>query len=551
MTDLPRDADPAYAADLVLYGGTVRTLGGARTRATALAARGGRIVEVGDDRAALALAGPRTDVRDLRGGVAVPGFIETHNHPIMFGMTLNAQVDAGTPPNDAIGDIVERVRAAVRDTPPGEWVQGYRYDDTLLREGRHPTRADLDPVSPDHPVLLKHVSGHLAVANSAALRLMGVDRDTPDPPGGRYGRDDRGELTGVLAETATFGAQEVIGSPGPEELEGALERAGAAFLEHGVTTVHDTGIGMYGGAADIGAYRSVIGDGRFRTRVYGFLFHRVFRELTSGRLSPLEAAVHGLGDDRFRLGSVKIIADGSIQGLTGALAADYHCAPGERGILLHDQDELNRMVGALHEAGWHIGIHGNGDAGIQAILDAYAHVGMGRGEDRRHRVEHCQAVRDDQLDAIAALGVHPSFFVKHVYYWGDRHRDLFLGPERGARISPLAAARRRGIPFGLHSDCPITPIPPLEGIRAAVTRRTRDGRVLGAEQAVDGEAALRGYTSDAARLGFEEDRKGTLEPGKYADIAVLSADPTEESADLDAVRVDATVIGGEVVYSRT
>ncbi|WP_455577832.1 amidohydrolase [Amycolatopsis keratiniphila] len=196
-------------------------------------------------------------------------------------------------------------------------------------------------------------------------------------------------------------------------------------------------------------------------------------------------------------------------------------------------------------------MHGNGDAAIDAIIDGYSRLGSPRGTGRRHRIEHCQTVREDQLDRMAAHDVLASFFVKHVYYWGDRHRDVFLGPERARRISPLVSARSRGIHFGLHSDTPVTPVPPLEGIWCAVRRITRQGKVLGPEQAVDVDAALRGYTIDAAYLAGEEDVKGSLEIGKLADLAVLSGDPT--TVDPDRIReltVDATVSGGEVVWRR-
>jgi predicted amidohydrolase YtcJ len=246
-------------------------------------------------------------------------------------------------------------------------------------------------------------------------------------------------------------------------------------------------------------------------------------------------------------------ADGSIQGLTGALAEPYACAPHTHGIAIYTPEELTTRVRALHEAGWQVAIHGNGDAAIQQIIEAYAHtLAGGSDRDRRYRIEHCQMVRNDQLARMADLGILPSFFVKHVYYWGDRHRDIFIGPERARRISPLRSAQQRGIPFGLHSDCPVTPIPPLEGIWAAVNRITRRGETLGAEQRVDVTTALRAYTSDAAYLSFEEKIKGTLELGKLGDVAVLSADPTAVPPEqLKDILVDATVIGGEVVWERT
>jgi predicted amidohydrolase YtcJ len=258
----------------------------------------------------------------------------------------------------------------------------------------------------------------------------------------------------------------------------------------------------------------------------------------------------GVGDDHFRLAGVKVIADGSLQGLTGCLAEGYTCAPSEHGMMLLEPADLARRIADLDAAGWQVAVHGNGDAAIEAIIEGYARLGGASG--RRHRIEHCQTVREDQLARMAAHEVLASFFIKHVYYWGDRHRDRFLGPERARRISPLASARSHGVRFGLHSDTPVTPVPPLEGIWCAVTRTTRRGERLGPEQAIDAAAALRGYTLDAAYLAGEEDVKGSLELGKLADLAVLSDDPTTVPPErLRSLRVEATVVGGEVVYEHS
>ena len=451
-------------------------------------------------------------------------------------------------------DIVDRVAQAARDHEEGHWIRGYRYDDSLLADDRHPTRADLDPVSPDNPVCLMHISGHVCVLNSAGLRALGIGADSPDPVGGAIARDAAGEVTGVLLETAAFAAYAAMPAASTDDLAEALATAGDAYLAAGVTSVHDTGVGLVGGPAEMAAYRKVLADGRLATRVRAYLVQDLFPGLGDGQLSPVEANVAGIGDDRFRVAGVKLWADGSIQTLTACLSAGYACAPDQYGMLLHPGDDLARRVATLHAAGWQVAVHGNGDAAIQAVLDAYALLGIDDptgAAARRHRVEHCQLATDQQLEAMAAAGVPASFFVKHVYYWGDRHRDRFLGPERAGRIDPLASALTRGVRFGLHSDTPVLPVAPLEGIWCAVERVTRDGGVLGPDQRVDPGIALRAYTSEAAHLGFEEDRKGTLERGRLADVAVLSGDPlTVDPDDIGSLEVDHTIIGGEVVWSR-
>ncbi len=547
---LPEAADDRLAADLVLLNGTVLTLDSAGTRGSAVAAGDGRVIAVGGTRSIGELVGRRTSVIDLHGRTVIPGFVESHNHPAFFGLTLAAQVDAGTPPNDKITDIVDRVAGAVRDASPGEWIRGYRYDDSLLADHRHPTRLDLDPVSRGNPVVLTHVSGHFGVANSAALRAVGIDRRSADPPGGVIARDESGEPTGLLLESAAFLMNSQREGPGVDGVSEALLLADQEYRRNGVTTVHDAGIGLIAGPDEFTAYKRLIASGALRTRVRGYLFHQVLPGLGDGSLSPVEAGIAGLGDDRFQLTGVKIIADGSLQGLTGCVADGYACAPDEHGMMLLDSQDLARRIAVLDDAGWQVAVHGNGDAAIEAIIGAYGKLGAPAGTGRRHRIEHCQTVREDQLDRMAEHEVLASFFIKHVYYWGDRHRDVFLGPERARRISPLASARSRGVRFGLHSDTPVTPVPPLEGIWCAVARRTRDGRSLGSEQAVDVVTALRGYTIDAAYLAGEEAVKGSVEPGKLADFAVLSRDPTRvDPDDLRSIEVSATVVGGELVWS--
>lgn len=552
----PRHAgiDPRIAADLVLYHGSVHTMDDLDRRAEAIAVRDGRVIAVGSDREMVALSGRRTTFEDLHGRTAVPGFIETHNHPTFFGLTLSAPVDAGCPPNETVADIVDRVREAVRDIEPGSWVRGYRYDDTQLRDDRHPACTDLDPASPDHPVCLMHISGHFCVLNSAGLRAVGIDADTPDPEGGMIVRDETGAPTGVLAETAAFAAYAAMPNDSALDLADALERAGDAYLAAGVTTVHDLGVGLIAGADELAAYRIALRRDRFRTRVQGFLTPELLPGLSAGDPAPLERGIAGLGDDRFRIAGAKLWADGSIQGLTGCVSEGYACAPSQHGMLIYPPDELARRVAALHDAGLQVAVHGNGDAAIETILDAYRRLGDDEAlRTRRHRIEHCQLAGDAQLERMSAAGLLASFFVKHVYYWGDRHRSRFLGERRASRLNPLRSALRHGIRFGLHSDTPVVPVPPLDGVRCAVRRRTRAGEVLGPDERIDVTEAVRAYTSDAAYLAFEERSKGTLVPGMLADVAVLSADPWADSGEadvLDDVDVAMTVIGGDVVWRK-
>ncbi len=544
---LDRSAEPSVAADLILYNGNVLTMA-EKTHLEALAIRDGCIVAVGTSHDVLRLCGSATRYVDLAGKTALPGFIETHNHPMHYGYAAKIAVNASTPPNETIDDIVQRIEERVRSTPKGAWIRAERYDDTLLREKRHPNRADLDRVSPNHAVYMTHVTGHFSVANSVALAIAGITKETPDPSGGIIYRDESGVPNGVLAESA---AQMLVSEHLPafseDEMLASLQTASDEYVKAGVTTAHDLGIGLHGGTQAIAAYHRAKERGIFRPRVYGFLAEQILPELAEGKLGPMVRAIAGIGDDHLRLAGVKMWSDGSIQGITGALSEPYYCQPTTRGLPIYSEEELSLRIRALRDAGWHVAIHANGDAAIQAVIAAYERTPGGQ----RYRIEHCQTGRDDQLDRIAAHDIHVSFFIKHVYYWGDRHRDMFLGPQRAKRISPLESARRRGIRYALHSDCPVTPVMPLEGIWAAVNRVTSSGAELGPEQRIDVDNALRGYTANAAYLSFEEKKKGTLETGKFGDVVVLDRDPLAiEPGQLNRVNVKMTIIGGQVVFEQ-
>jgi predicted amidohydrolase YtcJ len=539
------------AADLVLVNGVVRPMSRLAARHEAVAVKNGRVLAVGTSREMMSLAGEVTATVDLQGRAAVPGFIETHNHPTFYGLTLTAAVDASSPPNERVSDIVERVAEAARQQEPGTWIRGYRYDDTLLSDDRHPTRHDLDPASPNHPVCLMHISGHFCVLNSAALRVVGIDARTPDPAGGVIERDESGRPTGVLAETAAFQAYAAMPAADMDTCVEALARANESYLSHGITTVHDTGLGLTGGQLEMSAYHAAIRADRFRVRVQAYLVADLLPELAEGKVPPVAPVLEGVPADRFRTAGIKMWADGSIQGLTGALEEGYACAPNRSGILISTPDELRQRIAALDAAGLQVAVHGNGDRAIQTIINGYEALGVSPAErDSRHRIEHCQMAEEEQLDAMAEAGILASFFIKHVYYWGDRHRDRFIGPARAERLDPLASAMKHGVRFALHSDTPVVPVAPLEGIWCAVRRTTRDGHTLGAEQTIDVESALRAYTAEAAYLAHEEQDKGQLTPGRLADIAVMSQDPI--SADPDSLKnlaIEATIVGGEIAWT--
>jgi predicted amidohydrolase YtcJ len=530
--------------DCVLVG-KIYTMDASCPLVEAVAIRDGKIAYVGEASEARRRGGPQAEVLDLGDRVALPGFVESHSHPVLLGRYLE-EVDCRY--CSSFEEIVEALRARARITPPGEWVVGNGYDHTLLEESRHPTRHELDRASDEHPVLLRNITVHNVVANSQALRLANVTAATPDPEGGRIGRDANGEPDGILWEWAQDLVHSHLPETSLEDVQRQLENAAKEYLSAGVTSVVDAALGLANGMRDAEAYARVAENGGLPLRLGAAIVYPLWKELQEGAGPGLAWP----GDPEWvRPAAVKFFQDGSIQILTAALRQPYfgETEPADH-HLIWSQEELDRMVADVHSSGWQIWTHGNGDVAIGSILDAYERALVDEPRtDHRHRIEHCQTAGEDQLDRIEHLGVAVSFFAPHVWYWGDRHRDIFLGPERAARLDPLASALRRGIRFGLHNDSPVTPIGPLLSIGTAVSRRTSNGNVLGSEQAISVHRALRSMTLDSAYLAFDENTKGTLTEGKLGDVVVLEADPYEVAPqEIHDIPVAATIVGGEVAY---
>jgi predicted amidohydrolase YtcJ len=389
-----------------------------------------------------------------------------------------------------------------------------------------------------------HISGHLAVTNSRGLERLEIDRDTPDPEGGLIRRDpETGEPDGVLEETAMHGVQEQL-LPG---LLGGLRMvrsAGELYVSQGVTTAQS-------GLSPSGLMRMLTWLSRL-----GLIPVRLVLwpdATTAEAMLDGSFSYDSFDPLRVRSGAVKLFGDGSIQGYTGYLSEPYHVPPGAdpdyRGYPRLPRDELIEQVVRFHSAGLQVAVHGNGDASIDDILEAFETAQRAHPrDDARHVVIHAQMTRDDQLDRMAELGVIPSFFSLHSFYWGDRHRKLFMGPERAARMSPARSALERGVPFTIHCDTPVVPMEPLRLVWAAVNRRTRSGFTVGEAERIDIMQALRAVTIDAAWQHFEEADKGSLEPGKLADLVILDRSPLDDPEGVDRIRVLETVIGGRSVY---
>ncbi|HJM93606.1 MAG: amidohydrolase [Alphaproteobacteria bacterium] len=541
-------ADIAYIERIYL-GGPIVTVNGEDVVAEALAVAGETIVAVGDEVEIRALAGDGVEIIDLEGKALLPGFIDPHSHFPNSGRYGIEFVDLNSPPigtMNSIPDIIEALRLEAAGKPEGTWVVGRGYDDTLLQENRHPDRWDLDKVSSRHPIFLSHISGHLGSCNSLALKLGGVTADTENPPGGviRHHKQT-GEPTGVFEEPAAMAL--VRGKIPPGDLEHeikVIEAAARDYLSKGVTSAQNAATDK----TQMRALQESSARGLLPLRILGFPNWEYALEISAGTAAFDMVADHAIGR-----GAAKLFQDGSIQGYTGYLSKPYH-VPFEgdesyRGYAIFPRERLLEIVTDLHQHGWQVAIHGNGDAAIDDILDAFeAAQEKHPREDARHIIVHSQMAREDQLDRIADLRAIPSFFSLHTYYWGDRHRDIFMGPERAQRISPARSAQDRGLHYTIHCDTPVVPMTPLLLVWAAVNRQTVNGASLGPEQCITPAQALRAVTIEGAYQSFEEELKGSLEPGKLADLVILSGNPLDDAGAIRELRVEETIVGGKTVY---
>ena len=522
-------------ADLIVRGGVV-TMDPARPSAEALAVRDGRILALGSVDDMAPHAGADTEVLDLGDDVAYPGFVEPHMH-LWTTALFDAFFDCSPLTHRSHEDVFATLRAAAATTSDGGWVRGQLWDPSLF-PGAPPLDRDLlDELVPDHPAFVMNASMHFAYLNSRALAAVGLDDDSPDPEGGFYGRR-AGRLDGVLGE---FGAISPAVARLPrlshDEFLATLARIGGVAAAAGVTRIHEAATGTLFGAAELDLLHELATADRLPVRVGVAV-------LDSAR-PRFDGCQPGDGDDRVRVTSWKLIADGSNQGRSGRLR-DPYIGTDERGVANHSTADLRDRMARAAAEGWQLMVHANGDAALDQVLDAYEAIAPDPA--RRHRIEHSSLAGDDHFARMAALGVSPSFLMNHVYYWGHAFRDDILGPERAATLDAAASARRHGLRISLHSDYRVSPISPLRSVQTAVTRQLRAGGTLNPDEAISVEEALRAVTIDAAWQTHSDDRCGSLEVGKDADLVVLSADPRQVAPTTIAdIEVRATYIAGRLV----
>lgn len=548
---LAQAASPAT----VYWGGPVFTMNAANDVVEAVAVQDGKILAVGKKAEVLAKAGAQAKQVDLKGKALMPGMIDGHSHfPDGAFRELNV-VNLNVPPLGTvsnIADLQKKLRERLPNIKAGEWLMGYNYNDLAMKEQRHPTLADLNAVSTDVPIFIKHVSGHLGVCNSLGLKLAGITESSPDPDGARFRRDAQGKLDGVLeGPLAQAPVNKVLPPVSFEKHMTSIEHDSRNYASAGITTANN------GGRPTLDEhFKKASANGQLSIRV---VIWPVGRD---------EALIKSYGDKRSGavldekglviLGAAKLFADGSPQGYTAWFSQPYFKQlPGKtadfRGFpVFKTRDELFAKVKQLHDDNWQIATHTNGDQAIQDMIDAYAAALKANPRaDHRHVLNHCQFCRPDQVPLIAQMDLIPSYFVTHTWFWGDLHREMIAGPERAAHISPLKSALGHKIPFALHNDTPVTPISPLMDVFSAVTRLTSSGKVLGPDQRIGVMDALRGVTINAARMYFIEDKLGSLEVGKLADMVILDADPTKVVPEkLKEITVLETLVNGKTVYTK-
>jgi len=542
----PFDPTQRRAADLLVVGSLV-TMDPFNPTAEALAVRDGRIVGVGRAADLDGLRGPATEVLELGDRVAYPGFVDPHMH-LWPSALLDGWVDCSPFTHGSFDDVLDALRAANAAPDQHGWVLGQSYDPSLFAGHPQLTRDLLDRVVPDRPAVVMNASLHFAYVNSRTLELAGLTDDSPDPPGGTFGRID-GRLDGSAGE---MGAIAVLLAAMPrkshDEMADGVVHTVVTASRRGVTRVHDALTGTLLGGSELDLLHALAAEGRLPARIGVAIAEQSRATWEAAGLQP------GAGDDRVRAQSWKLVSDGSNQGYSGYQSAPYLGTDG-RGRPNYTDDELTEAMVRAHGAGWQLMVHANGDAAVEQVVSAYERALAGAAEpgahDRRHRIEHCSLPSDDELSRMAALGISPSFLMNHVFFWGRAFRDEILGAERAGRLDPVVSARRHGLRPTLHSDYTVTPIDPLRSVQTAVTRRMRDGgEVLNADECDQVGLALRAVTIDAAWQTHSDDVLGSLEVGKYADLVLLSADPQSVDPEaIAAIEVVGTRLGGAVAFS--
>ena len=541
-------------ADTIFYGGPIVTVNAKNEEVQALAVQNGKIVAVGTkDAVVKEWQASNTKVIDLQGQTLMPGFVEPHVHimvtAIFEGLGLN--LSNFNLPYDTIDTLTQKMKAGLKDVPPGGWLIGFGVDPSRTSPFMAELNADvLDKVSKDVPIFIVNQSGHIAYVNRKALELAGVtDKSASPPSGGIYVKDAKGRLTGKLVEPPSYlPFMSKMPNPTEAQLFGAIQSMMNKIASTGVTTASEMSVGgNFGVDKEAAIYKTIFAKNTSPIRVRGYLWGQAL-PVGYNNIKPNE------GDDKLRFIGVKYISDGSTQGLTAALNQPYSYPKDTKwsGALDYKDAEIYSLSKPFFDQGWQISTHANGDKAIDQTLNNYSKLlaGNSKPAERRLRIEHFTVNNESQVKKAVSLGVVPSFTIGHIDYWGSAFDQHLIGPERAKRIDPAGDFKRLGAKFTLHSDTPVSNVGPLNYISEAVTRlwQLPPKKALGANQAISVDDAIRAITIDAAYQIFADNIIGSLEVGKQADLVVLEKNPRKTSpADIRNIKVKETWIDGKQV----
>ena len=535
-------------ADLLLLNGKVITVDSEFNIVEAVAVKDSKIIATGTTPEIEGLQGEGTEVIDLKGKTVLPGLIDSHLHVVSTGMLLS-QINCRTPPMSSISDILTAVKEAADKAEPGEWILGRGWDQVKLSDHRNPTRWDLDKVSSENPVWLTRTCGHIGVCNSLALEIGGVSKDTPQPLGGNIEKDEGGEPTGLLEEGPAMNiVRKHIPPTSFEDTVKAIKLASKAFSEAGLTGVVDAGID----SKTMRAYQRAADDGELNVRVNMMLHGKLGDETAEesvARISDFPLST-GYGNDLLRFLGLKLLIDGGIGGRTALLREPYEDQEDNKGILIMPTEDLQKRVDAGNLAGMNIGIHCAGGGAMDIVLNAFEETNKKKPiKGRRFSIIHAYQPTEENFETCRRLGIVVASQPSFLYYLGDSYHEN-VGDDRSKWLKPHRAWIDKGIEVASGTDSPVTPYPPFPSLWASIARKTEVlGTQMGTKQKVTRDEAIRMYTIKGAYYTFEENIKGSIEPGKMADMIVLDKDiltcPEDEIKDTKTLK---TILGGKTVY---
>jgi predicted amidohydrolase YtcJ len=531
--------------DSIFYNGRIHTLDESAAEYTAVGSTHGIITALGSDEEVGRMRNAKTKMIDLKGSVMFPGFMEAHNHLMLYGYLIDG-IDLSASKAARMDDVLNRVKSETEKQPPGTWIKGSRYAEYFLTENRHPTRADLDRVSPQHPVILYHTSFHACVLNSIALERAGISRETEAPQGGIIEKDAAdGEPTGVLHDNAMTNVFNTLffddlAAMTRQQRIALCSRATESFASMGFVFAADAMVTP----PTLEIYQDTRAAGRLKIRIYTMNHDIMAESLVESKIKT------GFGCAHLRIGPIKIFADGGMSNRTAAVSRPYLTPPYGKGLRIQSRQDLIEAVEAYDTLGYQIAIHAQGDKGIGDTLDAFeAVLGNRSTNPLRHRIEHGGCLYPALLSRAGAMNIAVAVQPVFLSELGDGFIEAF-GADTAHQLYPFKSMLKAGMHIGASSDCPVSNLDPRFGLRDAIMRQTPSGIRLGPQEALTADEALKIYTRGAAYLSFDEDKNGTIELGKRADFTVMGDDPRRVSPeDIPQIPFIMTVVGGEIVWT--